>query len=561
MNSPTDVAGYHCKRLEELRSQRAPYEPIWNDITDLVLPSKGTYTYGEHRNDPGRNTVKRQDPTAVVAASALSARIVSDLTGEGSTWFTLRAPDPEIDKLDHVRRALQILSEKVLGLLRDSSFRLAHLELTTNVICYGTACMFVQEQNGRMIHKTIPIQEICIAENVEGVVDTVYRQFKLSLRQAVQLWGLENLPDSWQHEITSHPDKEVEILHVVVPNADYVPDNPIAEFLPYSSLYLSVGHKHLIHKGFLDRMPYKVVRFYKRSGEVFGAGPAFEAMPDIKTLQALRYSNTSRMQLEAHPPIAMPHKAAVAPLKVIPNGINIVEFGPNGRPLIDRLLPPGSNQQMAQTEMEHLRMAIRSAFFVDPLINRENSIRTAAEVVRRTNEEMIGTAPFISRFQAEYLNEVIDDNLDFVLRTHTFPDPVTGEEVPLLNLLPPELHGVRPLVEYTSPLARVQHMQELNNLVQFLQIMQPLFAVDPSLVMHFDLNNYMRTIADKLSIPLEVIVPPEVVQAQKQAAEQQRQQQEMMQAAQMMGDQVQGLAKSGLINREDFGLPPTIAEE
>lgn len=550
-----DLVQFVCKRLTEIEKNRSMYETVWDEITEFVFPSQGNYTHREAKYDPDNSSSRRYESTAINAARALTARVISEMMGTGARWFEYRAPDPETDSLDEVRRYLQLVSDKAYQILEGEAFRLANMEAMAQCITYGTACMFVQHEPDRMVFKAIPVQELYIAENVDGVVDVVFRKFKMSLRQAMQTWPLEELPKEWKSKLEQgNVDCEVEIIHAVMPNDDYEPNNPISEYFQFCSLYIAANDKSLIHKGFFETNPYKVFRFWKRAGEVYGGSPGIDALPDIRTLQIMEASDLRAVQLDALPPLAMPHDSVVMPLNVVPNGINFVEFGPTGRPLIDRLIPSQGDRRSLEQRMEQRRQAIRSAFFIDPLMNRENSIRTASEVTKRASEEAVGLSPFINRLDVEYLKPIlVDEILRWLLENETVN--IGGEHIFLNEIVPPALDGAIPNILYTAPLAKTQRAQELNNMAQWLQLMQPIIAGSPEVAMNIDFNAVAHKFADLLGVPMEVVVPPQVVEAQKQAQQQQAQQQQAMAMAQMMGDQMQGLAKAGLIQRQDMGLP------
>lgn len=541
-----ELVRFICQRMSALKDERNPYEHVWDEVSEFVLPSRGTYSYRSVQTDPERKSRKRYDSTAVNAARNLTARILAEMTGTSTRWFDFRVPDPVIDSMEDVRRFLQLISDKAYGILNTSGFRLAHVEATTDWVAYGTACLFMHEQEGELIFKSIPVSELFVAEDKNGEVDTVYRKFKMSLRQAAQMWSPQALPPSWLQQLENKPDHMVEVTHCVMPNADYKKGNPMAQRMKYTSVYISEDLKHLIHQGFVQRMPYKVFRFWKRTGESYGGSPSIDALADIRMLNSMEEANIRSVQLEAFPPMVMAHDSVVMPLRIVPNGINFAEFSPNGRPLIDRLIPPGSDKRAIETMMEQKRQAIRSAFFVDPLINRENSIRTAAEVAKRANEEMVGIAPFLNRYETEYLTPVLDHILEHILNTD-----------PLVRLaIPQALSGQLPTIEYTAPLAKTQRSQELNNILQFMQVVQTMAAADPSIMMHVNMNATLMQLVDLFSIPLDTIVPSAVVEQQKQAQAMAQQQAMALQTAQVVGDQMQGMAKAGLVGREDIGLPP-----
>lgn len=538
------LAEFCWKRLGVLENERRPYESVWDEITEFVLPSRGGYSYKDVKSDPERKSRRRVDSTAINAARLCTARIIAEMTGTSARWFDYRLQNPDLDQLEPIRRLLQSFSDKAYGICNSSSFRLAHVEATTDWVSYGTACMFVNEDDGQLVFKAIPIQELYVAENKIGEVDVVFRKFKMSVRQAAQMWDPGKFPESWSVALEERPDEEVEVLHCVMPNEDYIEGAIHNARFRFTSLYMSCKDKAIVHKGGFKRMPYKVFRFWKRSGEVFGGSLAMDALADIRMLNMMEEANIRNIQLEAFPPMVMAHDSVIMPLKVVPNGINYGGMSADGRRLIDRLLPSPGNGQKLENMLEQKRMAIRSAFFVDPLINRENSIRTAAEVAKRSNEEMTGISPFLNRYEVEYLTPILDHILEYILRTD------------MSIVIPPQLNGLLPTIEYTAPLAKTQRAQELNNTLQFMQVVQTMAAANPDILMSIDSNALFMRLADLMGVPMDIIVPAEVIAAQKAQQAQMQQQQMMMQGVQMAGDQMANLAKSGLIGREDIGLPP-----
>ena len=70
--------------------------------------------------------------------------------------------------------------------------------------------------------RSIDRSEIYIAENHQGVVDTVFRKFQLTARQAVQRFGADTLPDKIVTDAEERPDTQHEFLHAVFPNPERV---------------------------------------------------------------------------------------------------------------------------------------------------------------------------------------------------------------------------------------------------------------------------------------------------------------------------------------------------
>jgi len=532
-------------RLAELESTRQPYEAVWDEITEYVMPSRGTYSFKTTNTDPERRSKRRMDATAANAARGLTSRIVAEMTNGSTRWFDYRDSDPAVDKLEPVRRVLQALSDKAYSILNSGSFKLAHVEATADWIGYGTACVMTDFESGdEPVFQAIPIKELYISENRAGDIDLVIRKFQLTLRQVIQIFGEENLPDQLLKNKERDFDKPQDLIHAVIPNAEYVEGKKNSKYFRFKSCYALVRGRALLREGGFKRMPYKVFRFWKRPGEVYGGSPAVDALADIRMLNLMEEVNIRSMQLEVAPPLIAAHDSAVMPLKIVPHGINFGGIAPDGRRLIDRLLPPGNPGRPGfENMLEQKRMAIRSAFFVDPLINRQNSIRTAAEVMKRSNEEMMGLSPFLARYEVEYLSPILDHMLEYLLSKKEFQ-------------IPQELDGRIPFIEYTGPLAKTQRASELNNTMQFLQLIQGIGQVNPSILQHIDFNEAFLMFADLLGVPMTIITPAQKIAAQQQAMEAQQQAQALGLGIRDVSKNMALLAKSGLLQRQDLGLPP-----
>ena len=71
-----------------------------------------------------------------------------------------------------------------------SNFQQEIFELYHDLITFGTAAMFIEEDDDDLLKfSTRHINEIFIAENEKGRIDTVFRRFKISARAAIRQFG------------------------------------------------------------------------------------------------------------------------------------------------------------------------------------------------------------------------------------------------------------------------------------------------------------------------------------------------------------------------------------
>lgn len=570
------------KRFNKMEVMRKNYEKVWDDITEYVMPSQGAYVL---KNvpvngiaiDPERLSRRRLDSTATVSARSLMAKVTAEMTGTSIRWFDYRDEDPIIDRRDDVRRCLMALSDRTYNILNSGNFRTAHIEATMEWIAYGTACMenIEQEETGRLVFRCIPLREIYFTIDKFGDIDVINRKMRLNYRQLCQFFGEDALPEEMHTDCEEDPFKEFMVLHVIEQNPMYDPNKQRNIFYKFKSCYILLDKHRILQEGYFRRRPYTIFRFWTRPGEAYGGSPIIDCLADIRMLNVLEAASLRLIQRKAEPPLIMEDDSVVLPVKVTPSGLNIGGMR-DGKPTIGPLFTNPGDETALEQKMEQKRQVIRSSLFVDPMMNREQSIRTASEVNKRSNEEMIGITPFLGRYEVEYLNPILHFVLDVVLHT--------SKDIPI----PPIMHARVPKIIFSAPLAKTQRGQELQNSIQFMQMVQNMAQVDPQILMHMNWDGVLSNLVDLLSVPMEMLKDPRAVAqaVAQQAAQQQMQQKMAMQqhAAQMGSSLVNtaaagvgaaanaqgavtnsikssigalsGMAKAGLVGRQDVGLPP-----
>ena len=167
---------------------------------------------------------------------------------------------------------------------------------------------------------------------------------------------------------------------------------------------------------------------------------------------------------------------------------------------------------------EQRRQAIRSAFYVDQLILSQNQTMTATEVIQRTEEKMRLLGPVLGRLQAEYLQPLINRCYNILLRDKKLPpapDFMTGLDID---------------IEYVSPIAKAQRSGDIQMIVRMLEMMQPLTALDPTIMDWIDMDGLAKHAIKVLGIPASIMRGADEVELarQERAAAQQAQEEQMM---------------------------------
>ena len=93
--------------------------------------------------------------------------------------------------------------------------------------CFGTNCLTLEEDDKEIVRfRNHIISDVRLEENYLGEVDTVAREFKLTLRQAIQKYGTEALTkagfDQLEEQSKDYGSRKYTFIQFIMPRTDYV---------------------------------------------------------------------------------------------------------------------------------------------------------------------------------------------------------------------------------------------------------------------------------------------------------------------------------------------------
>ena len=507
------------RRLQDLEQARSNWETHWQEIADYMRPRKADIT--KNRNPGQKRTELIFDGTAIHAAEMLSASLHGMLTNMSTPWFTLRYTEPALEDDDIAKEWLQLAEQTMYQAFQRSNFQEQVHEMYDDLVCFGTAIMFVEKDETTSYRfSTRHIAECFVAEDHNGRVNTVYRKFKMSARAAMNQFG-DNVSDRIKQADKKDPHGMVELVHVVLPREDRDLTKKSAQNKPWASLYLDSEEKTVLGESGYDEMPYVVPRWLKASTENngFGHSPAMSCLADTKMLNKLSEITIRAAQKQIDPPLMVPDDSFMLPIRTVPGGLNFYRSGTR-----DRIEPLniGANQPLGLQMEEQRRQAIRSAFYVDQLILQQNQTMTATEVIQRTEEKMRLLGPVLGRLQAEFLQPLIERCFNILSRDKVLPPP------------PEFMAGLNIEIEYVSPIAKAQRSGDIQSIVRMLEMLGPLQDMEPGIIDWIDMDGLAKHAIKVLGIPAAVVRGMEEVgQIRTQRQQQQQMEQEKAEAVQM----------------------------
>jgi hypothetical protein len=511
---------YIRKRLDKLEADRGTWESHWQEILDYVMPRKAEITFLRSRGE--KRTEVLFDSTAITANNLLAASLQGTLTSPSLPWFSLKLRDDDANKVRDIQIWLEDTARRMYAVFNESNFNTEVHEMYLDLCSVGTSAIFVEEANegfiqGGLHFNTLHIAEYFIQENSTGRVDTLYRKYKMTARQAVQEFGEDNVGTKIKEALKAKPDTQFNFIHAVEPTSDYERSVGMKSKtkLPFHSCHVCFEDKMVVRTGGYNEFPYLVPRWSKATGEIFGRSPSYNALPDIKTLNKAVEIGLKAWAKAIDPPLLVTDDGVIGRVRMTPAGITVVRSDTAIKPL-----QIGSNWQITDLKENQLRTAIRQAYYSDQLQLQEGPQMTATEVQVRYELMQRLLGPTLGRFQTEFLNPLIERVFGIMMRADA------------LMPRPEAMSGLNMDIEYVGPLARSQRMEEAIAVERLYQLAMQVVQVDPTVMDVINHEQAIRMRATLLGVPKTVLRGEDEVaeiREERAAAQQAAQEQAMAQ--------------------------------
>lgn len=405
---------YH-KLGKALLEQAVSMKGDWRELERRIMPRMSDEAGGCGLR---KSTKKEACSTASEAMHTLAASHYNYITPNGMGWFKFKPTDKTENET--YKNWYANATEVALQELAKSNFYAEVQECYLSRVLYGTALMLCEvKRGGGLLFRNIPVGSFGIAENDEGIVDTVCRKFEYTAQQAVARWGkplpsggydISHLPQRVQQAYEkpgSRISDKFEFMHLVTPRRAYTQGNSSQYVKPterrYASVYMFEGESdQILEEGGYDEFPYLATRFLKKPGSVWGYAPARMCWSSILSL------------LELDNNLDMLGTLAVLPrMLTLADEVGEIDYRPGGQTVVSDLaansnMPREWGTQGRMTEAlerrEQLKREIESAFSI-PFLQAVTSVdrtMTATEVQARQEERVLSISPTFALFSADF---------------------------------------------------------------------------------------------------------------------------------------------------------------
>lgn len=150
------------KNQEQLKADRANWEPHWQECGDFALPENANIT---SQKTPGQKVGQQLfDSTAAHSNELLAGALHGILSDPSKVFFEMKTGD-EMDADEDVRKFLQDSVGKMIHVINGSNFQTEVHEKYLSDTTYGTSVLMAEEDDETVIRfSTHPISEIYVDE-------------------------------------------------------------------------------------------------------------------------------------------------------------------------------------------------------------------------------------------------------------------------------------------------------------------------------------------------------------------------------------------------------------
>lgn len=483
-----DKANQIIARHNALLEGMTNWKNLWDDAANYIMPHKGNITSVVSPGEEQTNEV--YDSTAEESLLVFAAGLVSQMVPPGELWFRYEPADE--NSSEPIRAWFDDCTQRAAKAIYSSNFYMAiHEDFLDAGFC-GTSNTYLEEgRNNRLNFCNVPIGTYCIAENSEGIVDTVSREWMWTAKQAAEQWGEEKLTKSLREALSSKDasgyGKKFKFIHSVYPRRkkDTKPGQVEGKLRPIESVYVCVEDSMVIEESGFYEMPYAVSRVMRSRNEVWGRGPGTQILPEVRMLNRMEMDLLIATEKHVGPSWLMPDDSAYRPDNR-PNGITYWDASnPNNKP---ERIQEVSRLDYGENKTEQKRKRIRSAFFADmfQMLSSSQEMKrekTAFEVAQMIQEKLVLFSPMFARLVQEKLNPLLERVFAVMLREGMFTPPPEG------------LEGTDYEISYVSKIALAIKAAQNNSLMELLQIANAMVPFDQSVASVVNWRKAFRDVA------------------------------------------------------------------
>ena len=522
---------YYERRRSAMKAERSSFISHYQELAEFIQPRRGRFfPTDRNRGDRRWNSIINSHATQAlrVATSGLFSGVMSPTR----PWHRLTLEDdPDLMEYGPVKQWLWLVEEQQRSIFSGSNLYNMAPVMLQELLLFSVGCMsHVDDFEDVARFYTHTVGNYMISQDEGFRVNTVAREQEMTVEQIIGKFSPapRDINPSISAMVRQQYDKGnydawYPIVHFVDPNPERSDGSQNPMKRDFRGVYYEPGHLDkdvVLEEKFFFEFPFYCPRWDVTEEDIYGTnGPGMTALGDVRGLQLEERRKAQGIDKMVSPALHGPPSLRNVPINNMPGQTTIYEPGGTQhylRPVheIDLRL-----QELMQ-DIEKVERRIDKAFYVDlfmaisemPGIQPRNQL----ELTQRNQERLIQLGYPLERMFGEFLSPMIARTLGQQWRAKIIPPP------------PKEIQG-RPLkIKYVSSLAMAQQSVTTGNIDRLSSFVAGLVGAGfTGAADKFDADQAVDEYAALIGAPPKLVVPDNIVAAQRQ------QRQQMQQAAQM----------------------------
>jgi hypothetical protein len=432
-------------RIQALRMWRFAWWAYWAVLAAFFLPFRYIWLVTANRMWRGSNiNTQIVNSHGLLAARTCAAGMFKGLCDPSRPWFKLGIGVPWIE-LDEAGKAwLKDTEDKLYTVYAQSNFYDQRAVVFRDLTVFGTSPTIINEDAEDVARFYVPAAgEYYLGNGARLAVDTLYREFTLTVLQIVGMFTLQECPKviqgQWQN---GSYDTEHVVAHAIEPNFDIARRGRGAKgavsVVPRQFTWREVywlrqqkTERPLSVRGINGRN-FTADRWATVSNDAYGRSPCMDATGDNKQLQTEDVRKAEFIAKGVRPPMGAPPELKNEPASIMPGEITYMVAKQAFHPLFE-VAPQwlaGLTEDIAKIEAR-----IDHCLYVDVFmaISRMEGVqpRNELELTKRDLERLQELGPVITLAEKEFdiTNQRVMDILE--RRRLLKPRPPSLLDVPL----------------------------------------------------------------------------------------------------------------------------------
>lgn len=511
-------------QVNAMKEIRLPQEPLWQEISDLVLPFR--LRLNQTDANQSRRATKIYNSTASRALKTLQSGLMTAATDPTSQWIRFTTKDPERAEYGPHRKWLDDACNYVLETIGDSNVYQNLPVGYGNAAGFGIFAMGMEEGFGRspLNSRLYMHGRFWISKDDEGNVNGFYEECRATVRQLYLRFGDDANFSTQVQKMAADGQWErwVDVGHLIQPNDEYEEGSPLGKRKRFSDCWWEIGnasgakdylgaeHQDYIAESGWDSFPILVGQWSSCEGDVYPTEyPGSECLGDNKSLQI-----GEKRMWQAIEKLVNPHWIAPSGLKgdlddgFVPGKTSYVDEKNEGKSIrpahiIDPAFIGPMREEILSVQERILEAFHYPTFSTFDMPTTGDKRMTATEVLERKAEKLLKLVDMYTNLQVGVLRPLVDFVFNLLYKR--------GDLFRVVGPPPPDLQGQQIEYRFQGVLAQAQKMNRVQpvqfalGIVSQIADAQRITGQMPEVLDKFNCDQAVDEVSTDVGVPSTVI--------------------------------------------------------